>query len=45
MVPTNKAKLKKNIIGNIVERNVVKGKRLKEHLKAYAGFLTDVTKD
>jgi len=45
MVLTNKAKLKKNIISNIGERNVIKGKRLKERLKAYVGFLTDVTKD
>jgi len=30
MVPTNKAKLKKNIISNIGERNVIKGKRLKK---------------
>ena len=45
IVPTNKAKLKKNIIGNIGERNVIKGKRIKERLKAYIGFLTNVTKD
>ena len=45
MVLTNKAKLKKNIISDIGERNVVKGKRLKERLKAYIGFLTNITKD
>jgi hypothetical protein len=45
MVLTDKAKLKKNIVSNIGERNVVKGKRLKGRPKAYAGFLTNVTKD
>ena len=45
MVLTNKAKLKKNIVGDIGERNIVKGKRLKERLKAYVGFLTNITKD
>ena len=45
MVLTNKAKLKKNIVGNIGEQNVIKGKRLKECLKAYIGFLTNVIKD
>jgi hypothetical protein len=45
IVPTNKAKLKKNIISNIGEQNVVKGKRIKKRLKAYIGFLTNVTKD
>jgi len=43
MVPTNKAKLKKKINGNIGEQNVVKGKRLKGQLKTYAGFLANVT--
>jgi hypothetical protein len=45
MVLTNKAKLKKNIVGDIGERNVIKGKRYKERLKAYIGFLTDVTEN
>ena len=45
IVLTNKAKLKKNIIGNIGEQNIVKGKRLKGCLKAYIGFLTNITKD
>ena len=45
MVLTNKTKLKKNIVGNIGERNVVKGKRPKDRLKAYVGFLTNITKD
>jgi len=45
IVPTNKAKPKKNIISNIGEQNVVKGKRLKERPKAYVGFLTNITKD
>jgi len=43
LVPTNKAKLKKKINGDIGEQNVVKGKRLKGQLKIYVGFLTDVT--
>jgi len=43
LVPTNKAKLKKKINGNIGEQNVVKGKRLKGRLKIYVGFLTNVT--
>jgi hypothetical protein len=29
IVPTKEAKLKKNIIGNIGEQNIVKGKRIK----------------
>jgi hypothetical protein len=45
MVPANKAKPKKNIIGDVEERNIIKGKRVKERLKAYIGFLTDVIKD
>jgi hypothetical protein len=45
MVPSNKAKPKKNIVGNVEERNVVKGKRLKGRLKTYVGFLTNVTED
>jgi len=45
MVLTNKAKLKKNIVGDIGEQNIIKGKRFKEHLKAYVGFLTNITKD
>ena len=45
IVPTNKAKPKKNIISNIGEQNIIKGKRLKGRLKAYIGFLTNVTKD
>ena len=45
IVLTNKAKLKKNIISNIGERNIIKGKRIKERLKAYIGFLTNITKD
>ena len=45
IVPANKDKLKKNIISNIKEQNIIKGKRLKEHLKAYVGFLTNITKD
>jgi len=42
IVPTNKAKPKKKINGDIGEQNMVKGKRLKGRLKIYAGFLTDV---
>jgi hypothetical protein len=45
IVPTNEAEPKKNIVGNIGEQNIVKGKRLKEQLKAYIGFLADITKD
>ena len=45
IVLTNKAKLKKNIISNIGEQNIVKGKRLKGRPKAYAGFLANVTED
>jgi hypothetical protein len=45
IVPANKAKPKKNIVSNIEERNIVKGKRVKERLKAYIGFLTNVIKD
>jgi len=37
--------LKKNIIRDIGERNIIKGKRYKERLKAYIGFLTNVTKN
>jgi ribosome-binding protein aMBF1 (putative translation factor) len=45
IVLANKAKLKKNIISNIEEQNIIKEKRVKERLKAYAGFLTNVIKD
>jgi hypothetical protein len=45
IVPANKVELKKKIVGNIEERNVIQGKRLKERLKAYVGFLANVTKD
>jgi hypothetical protein len=45
MVPTDKAKPKKNIISDIREQNIVKRKRLKGQLKAYAGFLANITKD
>jgi len=45
IVLTNKAKLKKNIISNIGERNIIKGKRLKGRLKAYIAFLANITKD
>jgi hypothetical protein len=37
MVPTDEAEPKK-INGDVGEQNVVKGKRLKGRLKAYAGF-------
>ena len=45
MVPTKEAELKKNIVGNIGEQNVIKGKRLKGQLKAYIGFLANITRD
>jgi hypothetical protein len=45
IVPTNKAEPKKNIVGDIGEQNMVKGKRLKGQLKAYAGFLANITED
>ena len=43
LVPTNKAKLKKKINGDIGEQNIVKEKRLKGRLKIYVGFLANVT--
>ena len=45
MVPTDEAEPKKKIDGDVGEQNVVKGKRLKGRLKAYAGFLAEVTRD
>ena len=45
IVLTNKSKLKKNIISNIGEQNMVQGKRLKGKLKAYIGFLANIIKD
>ena len=45
MVPAEEAKLKKKIDGNIGEQNIVIGKRIKKQLKAYIGFLANITKD
>ena len=45
MVLADKAELKKNIVSNVKEQNIVKGKRVKERLKAYTGFLTDIIED
>jgi len=45
MVPAKEVKLKKKINGNIGEQNIVTGKRIKKQLKAYTGFLVNVTKD
>ena len=45
MVFNKEAKLKKKIVGDIGEQNVVTGKRIKKQLKAYIGFLVDVIKD
>ena len=45
IILADKTELKKNIIGDIKEWNIVKGKRVKKRLKAYAGFLTNVIKD
>ena len=43
MVSNKEAKLKKKIIGDIGEQNIVTGKRTKGRLKAYVGFLANVT--
>ena len=45
IVSDEEAKPKKKIVGNIGEQNVITGKRIKKQLKAYTGFLADVTKD
>ena len=45
MVPAEEVKPKKKINGNVGEQNMVIGKRIKKQLKAYIGFLADVTKD
>ena len=43
MVPAKEAKPKKKINSNVGEQNMVTGKRIKKWLKAYIGFLADVT--
>ena len=45
MVSNKEAEPKKKIIGNIGEQNIVIGKRIKKQLKAYTGFLANITKD
>ncbi len=45
IVPAKQAKPKKKINGNIREQNIVTGKRIKKQLKAYTGFLADITKN
>ena len=45
MISNKEAEPKKKIIGNIGQQNVVIGKRIKKQLKAYIGFLANVTKD
>ena len=45
MVPAKEAKPKKKINSNIKEQNMVIGKRIKKQLKAYTGFLADITKN
>ena len=45
IVPTKEAKLKKKINSNVGEQNTVIGKKIKIQLKAYIGFLTNITKD
>ena len=45
MVSNKEAKPKKKIIGDIGEQNIVIGKRIKKWLKAYIGFLANVTKN
>ena len=45
MVPAEETEPKKKIDGNIGEQNIVKRKRIKKQLKAYIGFLADVTKN
>ena len=42
---TKEAELKKKINGNIGEQNIVIGKRIKKRLKAYIGFLANITKN
>ena len=45
MVSNKEAKLKKKIVSDIGEQNIITGKKIKKQLKAYAGFLADVIKD
>ena len=45
IIPAEETKPKKKINGNIKEQNVVIKKIVKKQLKAYAGFLTDITKN
>ena len=45
MVPAEEVKPKKKINGNVGEQNMVIGKRIKKQLKAYIGFLANITKD
>ena len=43
MVFNKEAELKKKIVGDIEEQNIVIGKRTKGRLKAYVSFLANVT--
>ena len=45
MVLAKKAKLKKKIISNIREQNIVIEKRIKKWSKAYIGFVANVIKN
>ena len=45
MVFAEEAKPKKKINSNIGEQNIIIRKRIKKRLKAYRGFLADITKD
>ena len=45
IVSNKELALKEKIVSNIEEQNVVIGKRTKGLLKAYVGFLTNVTRD
>ena len=45
IVPAEKAKLKKKIVGDVGEQNIVTGKRIKKRLEAYAGFVANIIKD
>jgi len=45
MVSAKETEPKKKINSDIKEQNIIKGKRIKKGLQAYAGFLVDITKN
>ena len=45
MVSNKEAEPKKKIVSNIGEQNIITRKRIKKQLKAYAGFLANITKE